>query len=49
MAKICPKCSAETVPLEEETSSELCIHEKLAITGVTVLALAGALVGTGIL
>lgn len=41
MAKICPRCTADTEPLEEETVQNLCIHEKIGITAVGILALAG--------
>jgi hypothetical protein len=48
MAKICPKCSADTDALEEEIDDEgLCIHEKAMIAGVAVVAVAGIVFGTG--
>jgi hypothetical protein len=47
MAKICPKCTADTEPLEEETSAELCIHEKIVIASTVLVAAAGILLGTG--
>jgi hypothetical protein len=49
MAKICPKCSADTDALEEEIDDEgLCIHEKAMIAGVAVLAVTGVLLGAGL-
>ncbi len=39
MAQICPKCTADTETLEEETE-RFCIHEKLLIgAGVVVVAI----------
>lgn len=50
MAKICPKCSADTDALEEEVDDEgLCIHEKIMIAGVSGVAVIGLLLGTGTL
>lgn len=48
MAKICPKCSADTEPLEEETSTELCIHEKILTASIILIAVSGLIVGTGL-
>lgn len=48
MAKICPKCSADTEPLDEE-SKTFCIHEKLGIVGLTILLVVSALFGTGVI
>lgn len=42
MAQICPKCTADTETLEEETTT-FCIHEKL-LMGVGVAVIAGGLV-----
>jgi hypothetical protein len=50
MAKICPKCSADTDSLEEEVDDEgLCIHEQAAIGTISLLAVLGLLTGAGIL
>jgi len=48
MSKICPRCSADTEPVEEETSSELCIHEKIAIAVVAGMAVIGGMLGLGL-
>lgn len=48
MAKICPKCSADTDSLEEEVDDEgLCIHEKAAIGAISAFSVVGLLIGTG--
>jgi len=48
MATICPKCSADTEPLEEETE-QFCIHETLLLLGGTGLIIAGIAVYAGLL
>jgi hypothetical protein len=48
MAKVCPKCSADTDALDEEVDDEgLCIHEKAMIAGVAIVSVAGIFFGTG--
>lgn len=48
MAKICPKCSADTETLEEETQ-KFCIHEKIGITLVGATVVVIGLLGAGII
>ncbi|MFB6214134.1 MAG: hypothetical protein ABEJ07_06260 [Candidatus Nanohaloarchaea archaeon] len=48
MAKICPKCSADTEPLEEETQ-RFCIHEKIGITLIGAAVIVAGLIGTGVI
>lgn len=46
MAQICPRCTADTEPLEEETD-RFCLHEKLAAVSV-IAFVAGILVGAAV-
>lgn len=49
MAKICPRCTADTEALEEETSRDFCAHEKAVIVSVAAAASYGGLVAAGII
>lgn len=46
MAQICPHCTADTEPLEEE-SDRFCIHEKLAAASIAAFV-AGFIVGAAV-